>query len=211
MRGEQRVHGNRFQCAEKVEPLAHQVAHAFEDQKRGVAFVDVPDCRLYAHCVQRAHAANAEDDLLLDTGVTVAAVEPVRDVAIFRAVRFEVRIEKVKDDPPDTRPPYPDRDIARSHLDGDAYLAAVFAQRRRYRQVAEIRIGVSGMLVALAVYLLLEIALAVEQPHRDERNVQIARRLAMVPGQDAEPSGVNWQAFMKAELGTEVGDQIAFR
>ena len=45
---------------------------------------------------ERAHAADAEHDLLLDARGAVAAVEPVRDVAVARAVVLEVGVEQVE-------------------------------------------------------------------------------------------------------------------
>src|SRR6185503_7065581 len=62
---------------------------------------------------------------------------------------------------------------------------------------------------ALAVDRLVEVALAVEQAHGDERDRHVARGLAVVAGEDAEAAGVDRQALMETEFGAEVGDQLA--
>jgi hypothetical protein len=49
---------------------------------------------------QRAHAADAEDDLLLDARLAVAAVEPRRQLAVPRRVLLEVGVEQVQLDRP---------------------------------------------------------------------------------------------------------------
>src|SRR2546430_15122674 len=60
---------------------------------------------------------------------------------------------------------------------------------------------------AVVVDGLSEIALLVEQPHRDEIGALVARRLAVVPGEHAEPTGVDGEALVKAVLGAEVRHQ----
>ena len=44
--------------------------------------------------LERAHAADAENDLLLDARFPVAAVEPRRQLAVPRGVLFEIRVEQ---------------------------------------------------------------------------------------------------------------------
>ena len=69
---------------------------------------------------------------------------------------------------------------------------------------------VDGVLLAVAVDGLLEVALPIEQADADEGQVQVGGGLAVVAGEDAEAAGVDRQAFVEAELGAEVGDQVAF-
>ena len=93
----------------------------------------------------------------------------------------------------------------------DRELGAVLAPHRRDRQVVEVRVVVLGALAAFAVDRLHEIALAVEQPDGDEWQLEVARRLAMVAGEDAEAAGIDRQALVYAELGAEVGHQVLAR
>lgn len=53
---------------------------------------------------------------------------------------------------------------------------------------------------------LAEVAVPVEQADTDERDPEVARRLEVVPGEDAEAAGVLRQGGGDAELGREVGD-----
>jgi hypothetical protein len=62
--------------------------------------------------------------------------------------------------------------------------------------------------VALAVNGLAEIALAVEQADGNEGQAHVRGALAVVAGEDAEAAGIDRQAFVEAELGTEIGDQV---
>ena len=50
---------------------------------------------------------------------------------------------------------------------------------------------------------------AIKKTNSDKRQAEITRRLAVIPGEDPEPSRIDRQALVKPELGTEVGDQIA--
>ena len=98
--------------------------------------------------------------------------------------------------------------FAAGKLDVDRQVGAVLAPHRLDRQVVEIRVVVLGALAAIAVDGLHEVALPVEQADRDERQLEVARRLAVVAGEDAEAAGIDRQALVHAELGAEVGHQV---
>ena len=70
-----------------------------------------------------AHAADAEDDLLLDARLAIAAVEPRRELAIPRRVLVEVGVEQEEPDASDAHAPHrgEHRAIAERH-GGDAGL-----------------------------------------------------------------------------------------
>ena len=98
-----------------------------------------------------------------------------------------------------TRPPG-ERDL-------DVQLGAGLARDRLDRQVVEVRVVILGLLRALAVDRLAEVALAVEKAHADERQPHVARGLAVIAGEDAEAARVDRQALVQAELGAEVRDR----
>ena len=195
---------------ERAARRARQAAHALEDQERGVALVDVPDGRLEADRGERARAADAEHDLLLEARDAVAAVEAVGDVAVALAVLRQVGVEEVQRDVADPRLPDLDEHFALRERRFDAQVAPVRAHRLD-RQVVEVRVVVLGALAALAVDRLHEVALAVEQADGDERQLEVARRLAVVAGEDAEAAGVDRQALVHAELGAEIRHQVVAR
>ena len=64
----------------------------------GVSFVEVEHAGVDAERLERAHAADAEDDLLLDARFAIAAVEARRQLAIPRRVLLEVGVEQVQRD-----------------------------------------------------------------------------------------------------------------
>ncbi len=86
--------------------------------------------------------------------------------------------------------------------------ARVIAPHFADRQVMEILIQADGLLGAVAIDLLFEIAVAIEQADGDEIQIEIARRFAMVAGENAEAAGVVRDRFVEAELGREIGDRI---
>ena len=63
-----------------------------------------------------------------------------------------------------------------------------------------------GELIAVAVDALGEVALAVEHAYGDEGQSQVAGRLAVVTGEDAQAAGVDGQTLVEAELRAEIGD-----
>ena len=67
---------------------------------------------------------------------------------------------------------------------------------------------VALLLPAVGVEALAEVAVPVEQTDPDERDAQVARRLEVVTGEHAEPTGVLGYRFGDAELGREVGHEV---
>ncbi len=208
VRGEERVRCDRFERCVEVEALAHQHPDALDDQERGVTFVDVPHGGRDAHRFEDARTADAEHDLLLEADVVVAAVESMRDAAVAVAVLGQIGVEEVELHVPDSDVPYAHGERASGERDADAQLAAIGQAHRVHGEVGEVGIGVRRDLVAFGVELLLEVALAVQQSDADERKAQVARRLAVIAGEDAEAPGVDRQAFVEAELRAEVRHEI---
>ena len=81
-----------------VERLAvvDELADALQDDEAGVPFVQVEHRRRRTQRAQDAHAANAEDDLLLDAHLAIAAVEAGRELAIPGRVLLEVGVEQIE-------------------------------------------------------------------------------------------------------------------
>ena len=209
VRGEHGIGRHRLQRGMERETALHLAPYPFQHQEGGMAFVDVIGGGLDPQLLQRAHAADAEHDLLLNACVLVAAVELVRDIAVFDAVDGQVGVEQAQADMADMR--FPDLDLqhAAGQFDLDVDFAAFLAHGRMYRQIVELGIGVVGNLVAVVVDALEEVTLAVEQPDGDERQAHVGGRLAMVAGKDAEAAGIDREALVETEFGAEVGDQIA--
>ena len=72
---------------------------------------------LQAHGLQRAHAADAQHDLLPDARIVVAAVERIGDVAVLRQNVFrDVGIEQVERDAAHVQLPDLDAHVAGGQL-----------------------------------------------------------------------------------------------
>ena len=106
----------------EIDPLdLHPPTDQLQRRKRAVAFVEVHDTGRDAERGQRLHAADAEQQLLADAHALIAAVQPRRQLAILRAVAFDVRIEQQQRVAADGRLPDARHDPsgARLDLDGD--------------------------------------------------------------------------------------------
>ncbi|MNS67621.1 hypothetical protein D3C72_1008770 [compost metagenome] len=204
--GEDGVGGDRLEGLVEVQAVVlDHLADALEAQEGRVALVHVPGGRLDAEGAERAHAADAEDDLLGDAHVVVAAVELRAEAAVFGGVAVDVGVQEVDRDAADLDAPDLGEDGAAGQLDVDDDLVAVGRGGRLDRQLGEVELVVLGLLHAVGAQLLTEVALVVEQAHRHEGDVQVARGLAVVAGQDAQAARVDGQGLMQAELGREVG------
>ncbi len=78
--GEDGPGAHRLDGRVRVQALAlDQPPDALQAEEAGVALVGVEDLRLQAERLQRAHPADAEQDLLPQAVLAAAAVEPVGD------------------------------------------------------------------------------------------------------------------------------------
>ncbi len=174
-----------------------------------MALVQVPDRRLAADGGQRPDAANAKDDLLLDTRLAVSAVQARRKLTIPRRVLFEIRVEQVQADAPQTHAPDRDEHRAVAERNGCDRGLPVGRQRRLHGGLNAVEPFVHLDLPALCRHALMEIALRVHEAHSDERHSQIARFLAVIAGQHAKPARIDRQRLMQRELRREIGDRAS--
>ncbi len=142
-----------------------------EGEQRGVAFVHVINVYAMAQGIDHADAAHAEDDLLLEAVVGVAAVEVVGEAAIPGGVLGQVGVQKIDGD---------DVAGATHHViapgahgddavfDGDGDSGSLY--------LAEIgrlpRLDVLG-LPTLLIQALTEVAFAMQQGKGDERGAEV--------------------------------------
>src|SRR4051812_14082727 len=72
----------------------------------------------------------------------------------------------------------------------------------------EILIEVNGVLHAFLVDFLAKISMPVQQTDCDEVQVKVARRFAMVAGENTEAARIIRNRFVEAELGGKISDRF---
>ena len=192
---------------------AHELADPLDAEEAGVALVGVVDVggRGAGDArpqPQRAHAAHAEQHLLLQAQLAAAAVEALGDAARRLVVLVHVGVEQQQRHPADLGAPDVGVQLAAAgQLDGDAGRGAVLLAQQRQRQPVGVEHRVVLLLPAVAVQALAEVAGLVEQADADDRHAEVGGRLEVVAGEDAQAAGVLRQRRGDAELGAEVGDR----
>ena len=197
----------------EAEPLLlDQLADAFDPEETGVAFIGVEDRRRrcsgdLAVGPDGPHAADPEQQLLLQAVILAAAVEPVGDQAGGGVVLLDVRVEHQQRYA--TNGGDPDlgmQDPALRQVERDAHRLPV-ALEGLYRQTLRIEGRVALKLPTVARERLAEVAGSVEQADADDRDAEVARCLEVVAGQNTETARVLRQDFGDAELRREVADR----
>ena len=167
---------------------AHEMARALQPEERGVTLVHVVNRRFEAQRRQRAGTAHAQDDLLADAHLQVAAVELRGDGAVLGVVVGDVGVEQVEVDAPDGELPDLGEHLTAGQFDGDLErLAVVAAGDFLHGQVVEILVELDGLLDAFAVDLLLEVTVPVEQADGAEVQVEVAGDLQWSPERMPRP------------------------
>ena len=194
-----------------------QLADPLQAEEAGVALVGVEHLGLGeagqpgvgAH---GADAADAQQHLLAQPVLGVAAVEAVGDVAQDAVVLLDVGVEQQQRDAAHAGDPDAGHGLlAAGHADGDAGGGAVGLAQQRQRELVGVEDRVGLLLPAVAGEPLAEVAVAVEQPHAHDRYAEVAGGLEVVAGEDAEAAAVLRQHGGDAELGREVGDRAPGR
>ena len=150
-------------AASNVQPASDQLADAFEAEEPGMALVAVEHLRVDPEGAQGPDAADAEDDLLAQPVVRVAAVEAVGDGDAVGRVAVDVGVEQVQGDLADVGAPDPDGDLVAGEVDRHAHPGVGEAERLGVHVEAVL------LLPAVGVELLVEVALGVQQADADER------------------------------------------
>ena len=151
------------------------------------------------------HPADAEQEFLPQPVLAAAAVEPVGDLAQRRVVLLDVGVEQQQRHPADLRDPdlRPEgRAVGQGH--GDPHRRALLVPQQRQRQAVRVLRRVALRLPALGRQRLREVAVPVEQAHADQGHAEIAARLQVIAGQDAQAARVLRQRGGDAVLGREV-------
>jgi len=185
-------------------PAAQLLLEQGHGQQRGVPLVQVVDVDLVAQRLQHAQAADAEHDLLGEAVVGVSAIEMVGEHAVGRIVDLEVGVEQVDGDdvPGDAlHVVAPGAQMHRPAFDRDRDARALLGQ-------ALLRLPALRLLglVAVPVQRLAEVALAVHQRDRSERQRGVGGRAHRVAGQNAEAAAVGGHRGLDGDLHREVAD-----
>ena len=131
-------------------------------------FVEVPDRRVQPQGPERPHAADAQDDLLVQPHLATADVQDVGDRPVGIRVLGAVRVEQQDRHPADLGEPDGHGQVAPGQLHGDRQRQAGRVLDAAQRQPAEVVVGVVVLLVAVGIDRLAEVALAVQQPDADD-------------------------------------------
>ena len=218
-RGHRRVGGeDRARPADldglvEAQPLPDVLADPLQAEEPGVPLVGVehlgrgvPAQR--AERADGAHPAHAEQQFLAEPVVAAAAVQPVGDLVQVGLVLLHVGVEQQQRDPahlghPDLGGQLP----ARGQADRDVHRGAAGVAEHLQRQPVRVVGGVALGLPAVGGQRLGEVTMPVEQADRDQRHAQVARRLQVIAGQDAQAARILRQRGGDAVLGREVRDR----
>ena len=208
MGGEDVGCGRHLQCGIKIELLRdYAKANAFEREEGRMAFVHVKDFRLDPERAQCFDPADPKHDLLAHSHFQIAAIELGGDQPVLGIVFRSVGIEKIKADPAHLQLPDLGENFAVQNWYGDEQFR-VAATHLADRQVMKILIQADRLLRSIFVDLLLEITMAIKQADRDEVEIEVAGRFAMVARQNAQAAGIIWDRFVKTKFGRKIGDRI---
>ncbi|KAF5043775.1 hypothetical protein DSECCO2_498730 [anaerobic digester metagenome] len=203
---EDRTLGHDLQSGLEGQPaVGHECADALQAGEGRVPLVHVNDPRRKAQGAQGLDAADAQQVLLHEPHLQVPPVQLGSQFPALRQIFGKIGVHEIKRHPSHIHAP--DAEIERLALHVDAHLegASVGVENREKGHLLEIVRLIPLLLPAVVGQVLPEKAPLVAQADAHQGDVQIAGRLEMVPGQDAEAPGIDGQALGQAVFGAEVG------
>ena len=186
-----------------------QLQHPLQRDQEAVAFVHVKHGRLDAEGSERAHAADAEHDLLAEAAVRLGHIEAVADRTQLGRVGFDVGVEQEERDPAHLHAPDRDPHLLGSDRGVHFDRRAVGLEDALDGQLGRLVLRIDLVLAAALVDPLPAEALPVtvaEEAHRHQRDAKVVGRLEVVAGQDAQPARIDRQRLRDPELEREVAD-----
>ena len=155
-------------------------------QKSRMAFIDMEDRRSDAERFQCPDSAYPQQYFLLYPRIMVPAVQPRSYMPVLLHIRRHVRVKQVEVHGSDLYLPYRSINRPSGQFNADQHGFTFFIGHLSDREFVYVEDAEAGLLYALVIYLLVEIALPVEQADRRERDPQVAGRFTMVGGQNAK-------------------------
>ncbi len=211
MRGEDGTLGDHFQGRLEGQPLVgHEGADALQPREGRMPLVHVDDPRRQPHGAEGLDAADAEQVLLHEPHLQVAPVELRSQVPAFGGILRDVRVHEEQRHASDIHPPDAEEQGLALHEDADLERVAVVVQHREEGHLLEVVGMVAFLLPAVMGQVLAEVAALVAEPDAHQRDVQVAGRLEVVAGQDAQAAGIDGQTLGQSVFGAEVGHDGAF-
>ena len=158
--------------------------------------------------LEGADAADAQQQLLQQAMLSPAAVETVGDRSEVVVVLGDVGVEQEQLDAPDRHLPDTGvEDAAAGQRECDVRGGTVRVAQHAQRQAVGVQHRIGLLLPAVRRDRLGEVSGPVEQADADDGHAEVRCALEMVPGQDAETSGVLGQCRSDPELRREVADR----
>ena len=160
----------------------------------------MPGCRIDAQGAQHPHAPDAEDPFLLQAHVLLTDVQAGGELAVGGGIpaRSPCRGDRRERDRPSIATS-PMCTSQAAHLDQwTRVLQPLEGGQRGVERLVRI------FLPAVEPHPLVEIPARIEETHADQRHAKVGGCLAMIAGQDSQPTRVDGHGVMEGELGAEV-------
>ena len=186
--------------------IVHRLPDALQPQKSRMPFIHVTYGGLYAQSVERAHAANTQQNFLPDARLTVPTVKLCRNFANGGWIFRQIGIEQIKGNAPNLHFPYPHPRFCFGKCESNGDIPAAFIADNLDGQRVVVIFEIFFLLPTVICEILIEIAVLIQQAHRRKWQPQCTRRFEMIPGQHTQTTRINRQAFGETKLRRKIGN-----
>ena len=162
------------------------------------------------HRSQSPHRPDPEQRVLGEPDRPVGDVQAAGDPAVDPAVLGPFGVEEVERGPADLHAPDLDHHLAAAEGHGDGERGPVRPEHQGGGETLGVHRPPVLVLVPAPIGALQEVPLSIEEADPDHREGQVGGLLEDVPGQHAQPPGVDGQRAVDTELGAEEGDRTPF-
>src|SRR6266850_2559230 len=186
--------------------LCHVTARAFQYRERRMSLVEMADVRLDANRLQHPPSTDAENDLLLQAQLAVAAIELAGNASIRRCIRRIVGVHQIQPHTADLHLPHANPYGRTGNGDRKPHPFAAGVTHRSDRKLAGVIEGIERPLATVYADVLPKVSLLIEKTDSDDRNSEVVSRFQQITGNVPEAAGIDRQRFAQHEFHAEVRD-----
>ena len=187
-------------------PGEHLGAGQLQGGQPAMSLVEVDDAGVDPHRAQSPHGADPEQRVLGETNRPVGDVQPAGDPAVDPPVLRPFGVEEIERGPAHLHAPDLDHHLAATEGHRDGERGAVRPEHQGGGETLGVHRPPVLVLVPAPIGALQEVPLSIEEADPDHGEGQVGGLLEDVPGQHAQPPGVDGQRAVDTELGAEEGD-----
>ncbi|OPY87245.1 MAG: hypothetical protein A4E72_01518 [Syntrophus sp. PtaU1.Bin208] len=192
----------------KIQPfLGHQELNQAENEKGRMPFIEVIETGFDAQFAKQTNASRPQEQFLFYPRSLVRRIETSRYFSVLGGVAGNIGIQEINRQTADLHLPDIRIEGPPRKLEGNLHLVPLLILDNLQGHIGEVTFRIFRDLDPVLINELFEIPVPVQEPDPHQGDIEIAGRLDVVSGKDAQSARIDRQALMEAIFRGKIGDR----